>query len=99
MLISLQRCLECERHEEFRLNFQKHKIHLSTAILFIEADNDPDVEYDEVNSTLGEIRYRGVYRWNDHYLFIVYTMREETIRLISARPATKGEVEKYYQRE
>ena len=76
------------------LNFQKHKVHLSTAILFIEADNDPDVEYDEVNSTLGEIRYRGTYRWNDHYLFIVYTVREETVRLISARPATKDEIER-----
>ena len=32
-------------------------------------------------------------------LFIVYTMRDKTIRMISARPATKREKERYYRRE
>lgn len=53
-------------------NYRKHKLHLSSAIPFIEADEEPDIEYERRND---EDRYRGTFRWNDHYLFIVYTMR------------------------
>lgn len=77
------------------LNYKCHKLHFSTAQIFIEADNDPDIEYEHRND---EDRYRGTFRWNDHYLFIVYTMRGDLIRLISARPATKGEIRHYYER-
>ena len=75
-------------------NFHKHKLHLLSAITFFE-DPNPDEEYDEQHSDQ-EPRHRGTFRWNDHYLFISYTMRggyedvEGIVRIISARPATKG---------
>lgn len=78
-------------------NYQKHKIHLSTAIPFFE-DPDPDEEYDEEHST-DEIRYRGTFRYNDYYLYIVYTIRNnDIIRIISARLANRSEIEHYYRR-
>ena len=79
-----------------RKNIKKHKISFETAIIFFQ-DPNPDVEFDEDNS-LNEDRYRGTFRYNDHYLFIVYTMRGEAIRLISARLATKDEVNRYWER-
>ena len=45
-----------------------------------------------------ETRYRGTFRWNDHYLFIVYMVQGDAVRIISARVATKGEIEHYYER-
>lgn len=78
-------------------NISKHKISFQTAVIFF---NDPnaDVEFDTGHSC-DETRYRGTFRWNDHYLFIVYTMRGDVIRLISARLATKGEIRHYYERD
>ena len=77
------------------LNYKIHKLHLSAAVIFLEHDNDPDIEYEHRNN---EDRYRGTFRWNDHYLFVVYTMRGDVIRLISARPATRNEIKHYYER-
>ena len=76
-------------------NIKKHKISFQTAIIFFN-DPEPDIEYERRND---EDRYRGTFRYNDHYLFIVYTMRNETVRIISVRPATKGEISHYYERE
>ena len=56
------------------------------------------VEFDEDHSTSDETRYRGTFRWNEHYLFIVYMVKGDAIRIISARVATKGEIEHYYER-
>ena len=78
-------------------NIKIHKIRFETAAVFISTDQNPNIEFDEDHSN-DEPRYRGTFRWNDHYLFIVYTMREEVVRLISARPATKREIERYYDR-
>jgi len=77
------------------LNYKLHKLHFTTAQLFLEHDNNPDIEYEHRNN---EDRYRGTFRRNDHYLFVVYTMRGDVIRLISARPATKGVIRHYYER-
>ena len=77
-------------------NFSKHKLHLTSAIPFFD-DENPDEEFDEAHSD-EEDRHRGTFRWNNHYLYIVYTMRDEAIRIISARPATKGEINHYYNR-
>ena len=54
-------------------------------------------EFDKDHSSSGETRYRGTFSWNDKYLFIVYTMRCDVIRIISARLATKSENEMYYE--
>ncbi len=79
-------------------NIRKHKISFDATIIFFKRDSNPDVEFDEDHSCVEE-RYRGTFRWDDHYLFISYTMRGEEIRLISARPATKHEIKRYYERE
>lgn len=79
-------------------NLTKHKVSFKTAAVLKETDSNPDVWYDEKHSDAYENRYRGTFRWNDHYLFIVYAESQETIRIISARLATKDEVKRYYQR-
>lgn len=79
-------------------NFKIHKIRFETAAVFISTDSNLDVEFDEEHSN-DEERYRGAFRWNDNYLFTVHTMRNGTVRIISARPATKREIERYYRRE
>ena len=81
-----------------RRNLAKHHISFETASVFIDSDNDPDIEFDEDHSSSNETRYRGTFRWNDHYLFIVYTMRNDAVRIISVRLATKVEIEWYYER-
>ena len=89
--------IEYDPHKNQR-NILIHKISFETASVFISTDNDPDIEFDEDHSSSEEARFRGTFRWNDHYLFIVYTMRGEAIRIISARLATKGEINHYYNR-
>ena len=56
------------------------------------------VEFDLDHSSSDETRYRGTFSWNDNYLFIVYTIRGDAVRIISARLATKDEIRHYYKR-
>ena len=81
-----------------RRNIHKHHISFETASVFMDSDNDPDIEFDFDHSSFEEARFRGTFCYNDHYLFIVYTMRDDAVRIISARLATKGEVERYWER-
>lgn len=75
---------------------RKHGLSFETAS---SAFNDPAavIIYDEDHST-NEDRYNLVGAVEGGILFIVYTMRGKVIRLISARPATKRERERYYER-
>lgn len=57
-----------------------------------------NIIYDEDHST-NEDRYNLIGAVDSHILFIVYTVRGETVRMISTRPATKREIERYYRRE
>lgn len=70
------------------LNFQKHKITFEAAALVFK---DPDrIEiYDSVHSNF-EDRYITIGKVND-ILFVVYTERQDAVRLISARLATPKE--------
>ena len=78
-------------------NLVKHGLSFQTAS---SAFNDPQsvIIYDEEHSE-GEDRYNLIGAVESHILFIVYTMRGEAVRLISARPATKREIERYYGEE
>ena len=78
-------------------NIAKHGISFITAS---KAFDDPNalVNYDDYHSDYYEDRYNLIASVNDHILFIVYTMRDEAVRIISARPATKREIERYYGR-
>jgi uncharacterized DUF497 family protein len=51
----------------------------------------------DFDSAPGEIRYVITGMVNDVILTVVYTARDERIRIISARRATKHEQEEYYR--
>ena len=79
-----------------RINISKHGIDFSTAALVFGDDNRIE-KYDESHSmteeryvTIGEINGIAV------IVVVVYTEREDSIRIISARLATKIEKEAYY---
>lgn len=80
------------------INVKKHKIHFEDAAL-VFYDEARYEEFDELHSDY-EDRYKTVGRVRG-VLAVIYTERDETeygrrIRLISARPATTKEEEKYY---
>ena len=79
-----------------RINISKHGIDFSTAALVFGDDNRIE-KYDDLHSisedrciTIGEINGIAV------IVVVVYTERENSIRIISARLATKIEKEAYY---
>ena len=76
-------------------NIKKHKLDFRIT-RFVFYDYDRIEYYDEENS-IEEDRYvvigKGLY---EELLFVVYTMRDNKYRLISARQATKKEEEIYY---
>lgn len=82
--------------EKERRNIIKHGIEFKTAVLVFE-DHDRLEKYDETHS-LEEDRYLTIGEVNGTFMVVtvVYTERSETIRIISARRATKAEREEYY---
>ena len=74
-------------------NQRKHRI---TFELACEAFFDPFVYHWDKQVIDGENRETIIgMTANWRYLFVVYVMREETVRLVSARLATKSERERY----
>ena len=75
-------------------NFQKHRISFDTAC---EAFFDPflqSVEVEEVDEEFREAIIGMSVAWK--LLYVVFTIRnEDNFRIISARPVTKSEREKY----
>lgn len=77
-----------------KINQKKHKISFSTAKLIFQDENRLD--FPDFNHSITEER-RVVIGKVRHILFVCYTMRgEDTIRIISARKATKREEMLYY---
>ena len=79
--------------EKAELNKKKHGITFETAALVFE-DEDRVEEFDEFHSDYED-------RWQvigkvENVLFVVYTERQESTRLISAREANAKERRKYY---
>ena len=75
-------------------NYRKHRIHFSTAL---NVFNDPNrVELFDYRHSTYEERYITIGFVND-IIVVVYTMRGDVIRLISARGANKQETEVYYE--
>ena len=77
-----------------KTNIRKHGISFITPSIAFD-DQNAVVIYDDFHSG-SEERYNLIGAVGDHILFIVYAMRGEAIRLISARPATRREKETYY---
>lgn len=81
--------------EKNAANIKKHGIDFEDAIRVFEDDDRIEI-YDAAHSG-EEDRYNTIGMVND-VLFVVYTERRESIRIISARPATRGERSIYYGR-
>ncbi|MBF0124227.1 MAG: BrnT family toxin [Magnetococcales bacterium] len=81
--------------EKERINFNKHGIHFSTALSVLNDFVSLTREDDDV---VGEQRFVTIgLDVLGRTLVVVWTYRENEIRLISARKATKKEQEKYYE--
>lgn len=82
--------------EKERKNIIKHGISFKLAKR-VFADPNRIEKYDEIHST-DEDRYITIGEVNGTYMLVmvVYTDREDSIRIISARLATKAEKEEYY---
>ncbi|MGD9868134.1 MAG: BrnT family toxin [Hyphomicrobiales bacterium] len=55
------------------------------------------IEFEDDRKSYGEQRFVIIGTVDDRVLSVVYTMREETIRIISARGATAYERRKYHE--
>lgn len=78
------------------INIRKHKIDFTTAALVFADENRIEI-FDELHSNY-EDRYITIGMINNTpvILMVVYTERREAVRIISARKATKKEMEAYY---
>ncbi len=77
-----------------QINKRKHKISFETASL-VFCDENRIEKYDEKHSKINEDRYITIGKVRD-ILCVVFTEREDDIRIISARLANKKEKEIYY---
>ena len=82
--------------EKNTINKQKHKISFETAAHVFE---DPEyIEMYDFEHSIEEDRYIAIGKVGD-ILFVVFTERKESIRLISARLATNAERRLYYDQD
>lgn len=75
-------------------NLRKHEVD------FVKASRIFDnytLEYEDSRYDYSEERYIAIGQVDSEVLFVVYTVRGDAIRLISARKATKNERRNYYQ--
>ena len=79
--------------EKAEINLKKHGIRFNTAVYAFLDENRID-EFDELHSDF-EDRYKIIGRVGK-ILAVIYTERGENYRIISARYATKKEVNDYY---
>lgn len=77
--------------QKANVNLQKHHIDFKdAALVFFDSNRLDDEDYSSE-----EERYRTIGLVKGRVLFVVYPWREERIRIISARKATKDERQKY----
>ena len=86
---------------EFEWDEQKYKINLEVHEVSFEAAmeiwSDPLLEREDDRKDYGEIRIIAYGVAQDRILTVVYTMRGERIRIISARRANRNERKAYHQ--
>ena len=78
------------------INKEKHKISFETAAYVF--DDPYYIEMFDFEHSVDEDRYIAIGKVGD-VLFVVFTERKDTIRLISARLATNAERELYYDKD
>ncbi len=81
-----------------RENLRKHRLDFERAQRIFD---DPHMIYDlDPHDRSGEFRWQGIGEIEGDVVFVVWTWPdpddEETIRLISARRATRGEAQRYW---
>ena len=84
---------EWDRSKE-RVNLRKHGIGFRIAArTFL----DPYmIEFDDLHAS-GELRFNAIGLVDGRMLFVTYTMRGDTVRIISARGAEPHEKRKYHE--
>ena len=77
-----------------QVNLRKHGVDFKTATrVFL----DPYmIEFDDLHAS-GELRFNAIGLADDRMLFVTYTMRNDTVRIISARGAEPHEKRKYHE--
>lgn len=84
---------EWDRSKE-RVNLRKHGIDFRTAArIFLDLYM---IEFDDLHAS-GELRFNAIGLVDDRMLFVTYTMRGDTVRIISARVAEPHEKRKYHE--
>lgn len=78
------------------INKEKHKISFETAAYVF--DDPYYIEMFDFEHSVNEDRYIAIGKVGD-VLFVIFTERKDTIRLISARLATSAERELYYDQD
>ncbi|GFI23698.1 hypothetical protein IMSAGC011_02488 [Lachnospiraceae bacterium] len=78
------------------INKEKHKISFETAAYVF--DDPYYIEMFDFEHSIDEDRYIAIGKVGD-VLFVVFTERKDTIRLISARLATNAERSLYYDQD
>ena len=78
------------------INKEKHKISFETAAYVF--DDPYYIEMFDFEHSVDEDRYIAIGRVSD-IVFVVFTERKDTIRLISARLATNAERSLYYDQD
>ena len=77
-----------------KINLIKHGIDFHYAIsIFLDKDR---IEWEDIRKDYGENRYITIGNVEKNLLTVVYTLRHDRYRLISARGARKDERETYY---
>jgi len=74
-------------------NFKKHGVSFEEAAFAFFDENAVEL-FDELNSD-EEIRYQLIGISETRLIFVAYTVREETIRIISARKANTKQIKIY----
>ena len=80
--------------EKAKINVKKHGIYFEDAVLVFFDENFID-DYDKIHSE-NEDRIKVIGKV-DKILTVIYTERGDRNRIISARTATKDEVNRYYE--
>ncbi len=74
-------------------NKEKHKIDFEFASRIFTDKNR--IEWEDKRKDYGECRFITIGKIMSTAITVVYTLREETIRIISARPSKRGERDLY----
>ena len=83
--------------EKAEINKRKHGIRFETAIKVFE-DENRKIRRDDKHSTINEERWQTIGKVKN-ILFVVYTERSDTTRIIMARKAEPNERRAYYDSE